>query len=271
MSNCWPSAPSALSSGCDDLSFEEGDDAHKALKNRAGRWSGAPRRQCADLRHLQPPPPSDARAHAGQSWTAATSMAKFPGEAVEEKSLLSERFGPWLSFYPFDQDTYLAAVAVAGASPAETHPARRTRRALVGAHPWHRVQRPVALAVCSRLGRAHLGRAQGGLNDTQNMTSTQLVEVVAGVLVRPTAGFALLASAPGGQGTPAIGNSPAARSSPVKRRMPRWCASCKKSWLSPSPPPRPGWCSSLSTHAHVRLRFIGSAPGRRAAGKKASS
>jgi predicted AAA+ superfamily ATPase len=35
-----------------------------------------------------------------------------PGEAVEEKVSLSERFGLWLSFYPFDQDTYLGAVAV---------------------------------------------------------------------------------------------------------------------------------------------------------------
>ncbi|OIQ64055.1 hypothetical protein GALL_543990 [mine drainage metagenome] len=34
-----------------------------------------------------------------------------PNEAVEEKISLSERFGLWLSFYPFDQDTYLAGVA----------------------------------------------------------------------------------------------------------------------------------------------------------------
>ena len=33
-----------------------------------------------------------------------------PTEAVEEKSSLSERFGIWLSFYPFSQDEYLAAV-----------------------------------------------------------------------------------------------------------------------------------------------------------------
>jgi predicted AAA+ superfamily ATPase len=34
-----------------------------------------------------------------------------PGEAVEEKISLSERFGLWLSFYPFSQDEYLAIVA----------------------------------------------------------------------------------------------------------------------------------------------------------------
>jgi hypothetical protein len=34
-----------------------------------------------------------------------------PGESVEEKISLSERFGLWVSFYPFAQDDYLAAVA----------------------------------------------------------------------------------------------------------------------------------------------------------------
>lgn len=34
-----------------------------------------------------------------------------PGEVVEEKISLSERFGLWVSFYPFTQDEYLAIVA----------------------------------------------------------------------------------------------------------------------------------------------------------------
>jgi predicted AAA+ superfamily ATPase len=34
-----------------------------------------------------------------------------PREAVEEKVSLSDRFGLWISFYPFDQDEYLAIVA----------------------------------------------------------------------------------------------------------------------------------------------------------------
>jgi len=34
-----------------------------------------------------------------------------PGESVEEKISLSERFGLWASFYPFDQDEYLAIVS----------------------------------------------------------------------------------------------------------------------------------------------------------------
>jgi len=34
-----------------------------------------------------------------------------PGESTEEKISLSERFGLWLSFYPFDQDEYLDIAA----------------------------------------------------------------------------------------------------------------------------------------------------------------
>jgi predicted AAA+ superfamily ATPase len=34
-----------------------------------------------------------------------------PGEATEEKISLSERFGLWLSFYPFDQEQYLDIAA----------------------------------------------------------------------------------------------------------------------------------------------------------------
>ena len=47
-----------------------------------------------------------------------------PGESVEEKISLSERFGLWISFYPFSQDDYLAAVAswldAFGVPPART-------------------------------------------------------------------------------------------------------------------------------------------------------
>jgi predicted AAA+ superfamily ATPase len=34
-----------------------------------------------------------------------------PGEVIEEKISLSERFGLWVSFYPFSQDEYLTIVA----------------------------------------------------------------------------------------------------------------------------------------------------------------
>ena len=59
-----------------------------------------------------------------------------PGESVEEKISLSERFGLWISFYPFAQDDYLAAVsgwlAHFGVKPAIARADReaRTREAL---------------------------------------------------------------------------------------------------------------------------------------------
>ena len=55
---------------------------------------------------------------------------------MEEKVPLSERFGLWLSFYPFDQDTYLAAVAVWLAHHQLKLTLRAERAAFVGAHPW---------------------------------------------------------------------------------------------------------------------------------------
>jgi hypothetical protein len=59
-----------------------------------------------------------------------------PGESVEEKISLSERFGLWISFYPFSQDDYLSAVAswlaAFGVAPArsERETGARTREAL---------------------------------------------------------------------------------------------------------------------------------------------
>ena len=59
-----------------------------------------------------------------------------PGEVVEEKISLSERFGLWVSFYPFSQDEYLAIVgavaARASASPTTAIAAAR-QEALVWA------------------------------------------------------------------------------------------------------------------------------------------
>ena len=45
------------------------------------------------------------------SWLIISSGEVHPGEAVEEKISLSERFGLWVSFYSFSQDEYLAIVA----------------------------------------------------------------------------------------------------------------------------------------------------------------
>jgi predicted AAA+ superfamily ATPase len=94
---------------CDDLSFEDGDSAYKALKTAL---DGGIASQCDNLlvyatsnrRHLLPDRMSD------NLQTRTVDDEIHPGEAIEEKVSLSDRFGLWLTFYPFDQEAYLAAV-----------------------------------------------------------------------------------------------------------------------------------------------------------------
>lgn len=97
---------------CDDLSFEEGDDAYKALKTAL---DGGIARRCNNVlvyatsnrRHLMPERMRDNLEHQLDEEGEIR-----PGETTEEKVSLSERFGLWLSFYSFSQEDYLAAVAV---------------------------------------------------------------------------------------------------------------------------------------------------------------
>ena len=93
----------------DDLSFEASEPAYKPLKAALeGSLSGLPENvllyATSNRRHLLPEHFSDNReAH-------DVDGEIHPGDAVEEKISLSERFGLWISFYPFTQDAYLAIV-----------------------------------------------------------------------------------------------------------------------------------------------------------------
>ncbi|MDB5746099.1 MAG: family ATPase [Massilia sp.] len=96
---------------CDDLSFEEGEAGYKALKVALDGSIATPSDNVliyatSNRRHLMPEKMSD---NAGFSHSDEGEL--HPGEAVEEKISLSERFGLWLSFYPFRQDDYLGIVA----------------------------------------------------------------------------------------------------------------------------------------------------------------
>lgn len=113
---------------CDDLSFDSGDATFKALKVVLdGSISSAPDNvliyATSNRRHLMPEYFEENR----ESKRVGEEI--HPGEAVEEKISLSERFGLWLSFYPFDQDAYLNIVAHwlrhFGCSPAEAAQAER--------------------------------------------------------------------------------------------------------------------------------------------------
>lgn len=95
---------------CDDLTFEQGDDGYKALKTAldGGLAQGAENLlvyATSNRRHLMPETMSD-----NLQYQKSEESELHPGEAIEEKISLSDRFGLWLTFYPFDQDDYLAAV-----------------------------------------------------------------------------------------------------------------------------------------------------------------
>lgn len=92
---------------CDDLSFDLGDDAYRTLKSalEGSVFTAAENMliyATSNRRHLMPEKMAD-NLEVGH----AASGEVHPGEAVEEALSLSDRFGVWLSFYPFPQDDYL--------------------------------------------------------------------------------------------------------------------------------------------------------------------
>ena len=96
---------------CDDLSFEADEPGYKALKVVLDGSVAAASENCliyatSNRRHLMPEYMHEnlEYKHVGEEI--------HPGETSEEKVSLSERFGLWVSFYPFDQDDYLKIVAV---------------------------------------------------------------------------------------------------------------------------------------------------------------
>lgn len=95
---------------CDDLSFEAGEPGYKSLKvaldgSIAGAADNLVIYATSNRRHLMP------ETMAENLETRHVGEEIHPGEATEEKISLSERFGLWLSFYPFDQEQYLRIAA----------------------------------------------------------------------------------------------------------------------------------------------------------------
>ena len=95
---------------CDDLSFDEGEPGYKALKSILDGTVAATTPNVliyatSNRRHLLPEYMKD---NLGYKHTEDGEV--HPGEVVEEKISLSERFGLWISFYPFSQREYLAIV-----------------------------------------------------------------------------------------------------------------------------------------------------------------
>lgn len=95
---------------CDDLSFEAGDAGYKALKvvldgSMAATSDNILVYATSNRRHLLP------EFMAESLETQHLGGEVRPGDTVEEKTSLSDRFGMWLAFYPFDQDEYLTVAA----------------------------------------------------------------------------------------------------------------------------------------------------------------
>jgi hypothetical protein len=96
---------------CDDLSFDEGEPGYKALKSVldgsvAQTGDNVLIYATSNRRHLLPEYMKE-----NLSYRHTEDGEVHPGEVVEEKISLSERFGLWVSFYPFTQDEYLAIAA----------------------------------------------------------------------------------------------------------------------------------------------------------------
>ncbi len=113
---------------CDDLSFEDGEPGYKALKSILDGSVAAATPNvlvCAtsNRRHLLPEYMSE-----NLSYKHTPDGEVHPGEGVEEKISLSERFGLWISFYPFSQDEYLTIanqwLGALGATSAQMEEAR---------------------------------------------------------------------------------------------------------------------------------------------------
>ena len=143
---------------CDDLSFDEGEPGYKALKSILdGSVAVATPNvliyATSNRRHLLPEYMAD-----NLTYTHTDDGEVHPGEVVEEKISLSERFGLWVSFYPFNQDEYLAIAGQwlthFGAAPAAIEAARA--EALL----WALERGSRSGRVAYQFARDYAGRAQ---------------------------------------------------------------------------------------------------------------
>ncbi|MDD0839222.1 ATP-binding protein [Curvibacter sp. HBC61] len=144
---------------CDDLSFEDGEPGYKALKSILDGSVAAATPNVliyatSNRRHLLPEYMSE-----NLTYTHSEDGEVHPGEVVEEKISLSERFGLWVSFYPFSQDEYLAIVAqwlsALGVAPGAIESARA--EALV----WALERGSRSGRVAYQFARDYAGRAHG--------------------------------------------------------------------------------------------------------------
>jgi predicted AAA+ superfamily ATPase len=143
---------------CDDLSFEDGEPGYKALKSILDGSVAAATPNVliyatSNRRHLLPEYMKE-----NLSYTHTEDGEVHPGEVIEEKISLSERFGLWVSFYPFSQEEYLTIVAQwlvsLGLPPSQVEAAKP--EALV----WALERGSRSGRIAYQFARDHVGRQQ---------------------------------------------------------------------------------------------------------------
>ncbi|WP_172204949.1 ATP-binding protein [Niveibacterium sp. COAC-50] len=155
---------------CDDLSFEDSEPGYKALKSVLDGSLSAPPDNLliyatSNRRHLMP------EYFAENLQTHKVGDELHPGEAVEEKISLSERFGLWISFYPFGQNEYLSVVyhwlrAFGVADAQIANEATRTE-----ALQWALMRGSRSGRVAWQFARDVAGRATPGTSSTHHAAS----------------------------------------------------------------------------------------------------
>ena len=148
---------------CDDLSFDAGDGSYKALKaildgSIAAATPNVLLYATSNRRHLLPE-----YFHENEETKYVGDEVHF-GESIEEKVSLSERFGLWISFYPFSQEDYLAAVVswvgqLGAAVPADVKKRDAFERDALN---WALQRGSRSGRVAYQFARDFAGRAAGG-------------------------------------------------------------------------------------------------------------
>ena len=141
---------------CDDLSFEEGEISYKALKSVLDGSISAPTANMlfyatSNRRHLLPQKMRD-----NLDVVSYEDGEVRPNDSIEEKVSLSERFGLWLSFYPFSQDDYLAAAHYWVTELGGTWGDDAREAALL----WHRTRGARSGRVAWQFAKDYVGRHQ---------------------------------------------------------------------------------------------------------------
>ncbi|WP_331347054.1 ATP-binding protein [Cellvibrio sp. UBA7661] len=141
---------------CDDLSFEEGEISYKALKSVLDGSISAPTANMlfyatSNRRHLLPQKMRD-----NLDVVSYEDGEVRPNDSIEEKVSLSERFGLWLSFYPFSQDDYLTAAQYWVTELGGAWDDNARDAALL----WHRTRGARSGRVAWQFARDYVGRYQ---------------------------------------------------------------------------------------------------------------